>query len=143
MAASARARSRLRVTGTVQGVGYRPFVYRHAVELGLAGYVLNDSAGVLVDVEGEPDRIAELVRRLVDDAPPLARVAGVTEEAVPPSGLAGFAIVESDDVLRVARVQDAIGRKREAQSLLKILREYADFFGATVGSPARPRRPTA
>jgi hydrogenase maturation protein HypF len=96
MAASARARSRLRVTGTVQGVGYRPFVYRHAVELGLAGYVLNDSAGVLVDVEGEPDRIAELVRRLVDDAPPLARVAGVTEEAVPPSGLAGFAIVESD-----------------------------------------------
>jgi hydrogenase maturation protein HypF len=96
MVASARARSRLRVTGTVQGVGYRPFVYRHAVELGLAGYVLNDSAGVLVDVEGEPDRIAELVRRLVDDAPPLARVAGVTEEAVPLSGRAGFQIVESE-----------------------------------------------
>jgi hydrogenase maturation protein HypF len=96
MVASARARSRLRVTGTVQGVGYRPFVYRHAVELGLAGYVLNDSAGVLVDVEGEPDRIAELVRRLVDDAPPLARVSGVTEEAVAPSGVAGFRIVQSE-----------------------------------------------
>ncbi len=96
MSAMPRIRSRLRVTGTVQGVGYRPFVYRHAVELGLAGYVLNDSAGVLVDVEGEPERIAELARRLVDDAPPLARVAGVTEEAVPPSGVAGFRIVESE-----------------------------------------------
>ena len=76
MSAVPRIRSRLRVTGTVQGVGFRPFVYRHAVELGLAGYVLNDSAGVLIDVEGEPERIAELARRLVDDAPPLARVAG-------------------------------------------------------------------
>jgi hypothetical protein len=43
----------VRVTGTVQGVGFRPFVYRHAVELGLVGYVLNDSAGVLIDVEDE------------------------------------------------------------------------------------------
>ena len=63
-----RTRRRIRVTGTVQGVGFRPFVYRHAVELGLAGFVLNDSAGVLIDVEGEPDRIAELARRLVDGA---------------------------------------------------------------------------
>ena len=49
-------RTLLRVTGTVQGVGFRPFVYRHAVALGLAGSVRNDSAGVLIDVEGEPER---------------------------------------------------------------------------------------
>ena len=79
----------VRVTGTVQGVGYRPFVYRHAVALGLAGFVLNDSAGVLIDVEGQPDQIAELTRRLVDDAPPLARVAAVTAEPAPPSGAVG------------------------------------------------------
>ncbi len=48
-------RTLLRVTGTVQGVGFRPFVYRHAVALGLAGSVRNDSAGVLIDVEGEPE----------------------------------------------------------------------------------------
>ena len=90
-------RTRLRVTGTVQGVGFRPFVYRHAVALGLAGFVLNDSAGVLIDVEGRPDRIAELTRRLVDDAPPLARVASVVAEGASPSGAAsGFRIVESD-----------------------------------------------
>ena len=56
-------RTLLRVTGTVQGVGFRPFVYRHAVALGLAGSVRNDSAGVLIDVEGEPERIAELDAR--------------------------------------------------------------------------------
>ena len=91
------ARTRLRVTGTVQGVGFRPFVYRHAVALGLHGYVHNDSAGVLIDVEGEPARIAELARLLVDQPPPLARVAAVTAEDADPSGVAaGFHIVESE-----------------------------------------------
>ena len=88
----------MRVTGTVQGVGFRPFVYRHAVALGLAGYVLNDSAGVLIEVEGPSERVAELARRLVDDAPPLARVAGVVAERIQPCGTdAGFRIVESRD----------------------------------------------
>ena len=88
----------LRVTGTVQGVGFRPFVYRHAVALGLAGSVQNDSAGVLIDVEGDADRIAELRRRLVADAPPLARVASVTALEVPPGGDGqGFRIVESTE----------------------------------------------
>jgi hydrogenase maturation protein HypF len=91
-------RERLRVTGTVQGVGFRPFVYRHAIALGLAGYVLNDSAGVLIDVEGPTDRIAELARLLVDEPPPLARVSAVTAERLQPSGAAaGFRIVESHD----------------------------------------------
>ena len=61
-------RTRLRVTGTVQGVGFRPFVYRHAVALGLRGFVRNDSAGVLIEVEGDADGIAELARLLVEDA---------------------------------------------------------------------------
>jgi hydrogenase maturation protein HypF len=96
-------RRRLRVTGTVQGVGYRPFVYRHAVDLGLTGWVRNDSAGVLIDVEGEEDVIEALQRLLVHEAPPLARVTSVTAEAVVDdagsgrAGAAGFEIVESDD----------------------------------------------
>lgn len=91
-------RHRLRVTGTVQGVGFRPFVYRHAVALGLAGYVLNDSAGVLIEVEGPPDMVAELTRLLHDDPPPLARVTGVAAEQLAASGRAtGFQIVESRD----------------------------------------------
>ena len=98
MTAGATTRERLRVTGTVQGVGFRPFVYRHAVALGLAGYVLNDSAGVLIEVEGSAEHVAELTRLLVEDAPPLARVAGVASERLQPSGaVTGFRIVESHD----------------------------------------------
>ena len=98
MSGATTTRERLRVTGTVQGVGFRPFVYRHAVALGLVGYVLNDSAGVLIEVEGPADRVAELTRLLLEDPPPLARVAGVEAEHLDPSGLAtGFRIVESHD----------------------------------------------
>jgi hydrogenase maturation protein HypF len=98
VAAGATTRERLRVTGTVQGVGFRPFVYRHAVALGLAGYVLNDSAGVLIEVEGPAELVAELTRLLVEDPPPLARVAGVAAQRLPPSGAStGFRIVESRD----------------------------------------------
>ena len=97
--------TRLRVTGTVQGVGFRPFVYRHAVGLGLRGFVRNDSAGVLIEVEGSAADIAELMRLLTDEAPPLARVTSVVCEAVAspiqthdPSGANGgnFRIEESD-----------------------------------------------
>ncbi len=96
MSADTITRERLRVTGTVQGVGFRPFVYRHAVALGLTGFVLNDSAGVLIEVEGPPECVAELTRVLVEDPPPLARVAGVAAERLRPSGEAtGFHIIES------------------------------------------------
>ena len=52
MSVATRRRTRVRVEGTVQGVGFRPYVHRLAGELGLAGYVLNDSRGVLLEVEG-------------------------------------------------------------------------------------------
>ncbi len=90
-------RARLRVTGTVQGVGFRPFVYRHARALGLSGFVRNDSAGVLIEVEGGGDEIAELTRIVERDPPPLARVAAVTTEDLAPHGEgAGFTIEASD-----------------------------------------------
>jgi hydrogenase maturation protein HypF len=96
-AAPTTERRRLRVTGTVQGVGFRPFVYRHATALGLSGSVCNDSSGVLIDVEGGAADIAELQRRLVAQAPPLARVETVETVVLPPDGgRPGFLIVESD-----------------------------------------------
>ena len=89
-------RRRLRVTGTVQGVGFRPFVYRHAVALGLSGHVANDSEGVLVEVEGPPQQLDELSRRLAEEAPPLARVATLETTQLPATGGgSGFRIVES------------------------------------------------
>ncbi len=86
----------MRVGGTVQGVGFRPFVYRLARELELGGWVLNDTHGVLVEVEGEPDAVAELLRRLAAEAPPLAAVERVEPEEVAPRGERDFEIVASD-----------------------------------------------
>lgn len=88
-------RVRARVDGTVQGVGYRPFVYRLAGELGIAGWVLNDERGVLVEAEGPADAVHVFLARLSADAPPLAEVRGVAAEDVPVVGEAGFEIVSS------------------------------------------------
>jgi hydrogenase maturation protein HypF len=86
----------VRVTGTVQGVGFRPFVFREAVALGLSGFVLNDSDGVLIDVEGEQAQVAELCRLLAHSPPPLARVTSVSWDVLAAeAGHEGFRIVES------------------------------------------------
>jgi hydrogenase maturation protein HypF len=69
-----RRRARARVEGTVQGVGFRPYVHRLAGELGLGGYVLNDARGVLLEVEGDASAVDEFLARLGPDAPPLAVV---------------------------------------------------------------------
>ncbi|KAF0212624.1 MAG: (NiFe) hydrogenase maturation protein HypF [Methylocystaceae bacterium] len=63
-----------RVRGRVQGVGFRPAVWRMARELGLAGEVLNDGEGVLLRVSGDPSRVAALLRRIERDPPPLAHI---------------------------------------------------------------------
>ena len=88
-------RVRARVDGTVQGVGYRPFVYRLAGELGIAGWVLNDERGVLVEAEGPPAAVHVFLARLRADAPPLAEVRGVDAQDVPVVGEPGFEIVSS------------------------------------------------
>lgn len=88
-------RHRIRVTGVVQGVGFRPFVHRLATELALGGYVGNDSGGVFVEVEGARSDVASFERRLVDDAPPMARIAQVETTAIDPVGEHRFRIVES------------------------------------------------
>ena len=92
-------RTLLRVSGTVQGVGFRPFVYRHAVALGLVGTVRNDSAGVLIDVEGDADLIATLERALTEEPPPMARVTSVVRRPVESDGGRDtFRIVATDEV---------------------------------------------
>ena len=76
-------RRRLRVRGTVQGVGFRPFVYRTAVALGVVGSVWNDSEGVVVEAEAPADVLDELARRIAEEAPPLALVTSVEATPLP------------------------------------------------------------
>ncbi|MBK9681812.1 MAG: carbamoyltransferase HypF [Betaproteobacteria bacterium] len=96
-AAAPRERRQIQVRGIVQGVGFRPFVYRLANELGLAGWVRNDGNGVTIEAEGSAAQLQALLRRLRDDAPPRARVDQVlpAPTLLPASGRPGFAIVET------------------------------------------------
>ncbi|HET6530348.1 MAG TPA: carbamoyltransferase HypF [Actinoplanes sp.] len=87
-----RIRRRYTVSGLVQGVGFRPFAYVTAAELALAGSVGNTVDGVVVEVEGDPDAVAEYGRRLRADAPPLAMVTSVRATDLPVEGGTGFTI---------------------------------------------------
>jgi len=94
-AVSKEARSII-VTGRVQGVGYRPFVYVTASELGLTGSVLNGSGKVFIHAEGPPDRIRRLEEALIHAAPPLARPHLASSEQVELNEAASFEILASD-----------------------------------------------
>ncbi|GAB2691273.1 carbamoyltransferase HypF [Kitasatospora kifunensis] len=88
-------RRRVFVRGIVQGVGFRPFVYGLATELGLSGQVTNTGEGVLAEVEGSATALEAFCRRIGADAPPLAQVAAVAQESMAATGGTGFAIVAS------------------------------------------------
>jgi len=77
----------IHIKGVVQGVGFRPFVYNLAVELGLEGWVLNSSSGVEIQAVGPGDVLDEFVERLMEDAPPLARIEYITATSVSQSGV--------------------------------------------------------
>jgi hydrogenase maturation protein HypF len=93
--ATTAIRTRITVTGVVQGVGFRPFVHRLATELGLTGFVGNDAAAVFIEAQGPAQVIKELTRRLSAEPPPLALITGIHEEATVPRAEDGFAIVAS------------------------------------------------
>ena len=90
------SRARIRVAGIVQGVGFRPFVHGLAAELGLAGFVGNDEAGVVIEAEGAPAALDALVVALRDRAPALAVVEEIDVERLRPLGGTGFTIAASE-----------------------------------------------
>ncbi|WP_299426005.1 acylphosphatase, partial [uncultured Meiothermus sp.] len=88
---------RIRVQGVVQGVGFRPFIYRLALQLGLSGWVRNDLEGVLIEASATPERLTQLVELIREQAPPAARLEQVEILEKRPGSLPdGFAIVESE-----------------------------------------------
>jgi hydrogenase maturation protein HypF len=89
------SRKKLQVTGVVQGVGFRPFVYRLAQVHRLAGWVCNTSTCVEIEVEGPPDSLEQFVHQLSTQAPDLARVETVVALEAEPQGRSGFTILES------------------------------------------------
>jgi len=85
------------IKGAVQGVGFRPFVYRLAKELGLRGFVINDSRGVYIEVEGERRVLEEFLIKLNREKPTLARIHSVDFSFLQPAGYSDFEIKESSD----------------------------------------------
>ena len=89
------ARELIRVTGLVQGVGFRPTVYLVARDLGLGGFVFNDAQGVGIEIEGDSERVAQFCDRLRENCPPLARIDSMTVTVLEPQGETEFRITAS------------------------------------------------
>lgn len=87
-----RAAVSIRVTGLVQGVGFRPTVYRLAVAMNLTGEVFNDAAGVGIRLEGDPQAVADFPRVLRENKPPLARIDSITTQPIALRGDTRFCI---------------------------------------------------
>jgi hydrogenase maturation protein HypF len=88
-------RAQVVVRGIVQGVGFRPFVYRLAREHGLGGWVLNSTQGVVIEVEGERERIEDFLGQLQAEPPPRALIEKVETSLLPPVGYSSFVIEAS------------------------------------------------
>jgi len=115
------ARRGLLVRGVVQGVGFRPFVYRLAMEELLAGFIGNDTDGVTIEIEGPEQRVEAFLGRLRADAPPLSRIDSITVRVLPATGEAGFRIVASEVLGRVST-----GIPADAATCADCLRELND-----------------
>jgi hydrogenase maturation protein HypF len=86
-------RKAIEVSGIVQGVGFRPYVYRLAGERNLAGSVCNTAAGVSIEVQGPSNAVDDFLAQLPGKAPPLARITNITIREIPCNGDRDFQIV--------------------------------------------------
>ena len=116
-------RRRLSITGVVQGVGFRPFVWRQATRLGLSGFVENTPAGVVAEVQGAGDAVAELDEEgwaqamdRVHEA--LEANAGkVTEPPLPPRSLASLTRRQTDRAVRAETQRRTAHRAETTETL--------------------------
>jgi len=92
-------RQRISITGRIQGVGFRPAVYRIARSLGLSGIVYNDTKGVTVELQGKAEKIAEFLDRLQSDAdkPPLAKITSCESVDIPVIEAETEFVIETSD----------------------------------------------
>jgi hydrogenase maturation protein HypF len=92
---SERVRKAIDVTGIVQGVGFRPYVYRLAFARHLAGFITNTAAGVSIEVEGPADAVDDFICKLPAEAPPLARITQMAAHDIPARADGDFRILPS------------------------------------------------
>ncbi|HVI80136.1 MAG TPA: acylphosphatase, partial [Candidatus Acidoferrum sp.] len=93
---SAIERLRITLRGAVQGVGFRPFVYRMATEMSLTGWVLNSASGLVVEVEGPPEQLRIFEQRIESERPQASVVTVHESQWIGAEGSTGFEIHKSD-----------------------------------------------
>lgn len=86
---------RIEVRGTVQGVGFRPWIYRLAADGGVTGRVRNDAVGVVIDAFGSPEALEGFARRLRSEHPPAADIVAIDWHTIPPEPVDRFIIAGS------------------------------------------------
>jgi hydrogenase maturation protein HypF len=89
-------RLRLEISGVVQGVGFRPFVFSAAKKLDLKGFVGNESKGVFIEIEGEEVKLNSFIEHLKTNAPPLSHIAAIKTQAIQIKEDSAFKIIESE-----------------------------------------------
>ncbi|MCF7807939.1 MAG: carbamoyltransferase HypF [Candidatus Marinimicrobia bacterium] len=97
-----QVRRRFTINGIVQGVGFRPFIYNLAREIGLTGTVANTSVGVLIEIQGESKQIQAFSSRTEAEAPPLSTITSIKEEPIPATEENDFIIISSEGASEVA-----------------------------------------
>src|SRR5437762_10781100 len=90
-------RAKVAIRGAVQGVGFRPFVYRLATDLRLNGWVLNSAQGVFIEVEGARDSLRKFLFRLGKEKPPRAVIHSLESSFLDPVGYGAFEIHETEN----------------------------------------------
>ncbi|MDE3188252.1 MAG: carbamoyltransferase HypF [Acidobacteriota bacterium] len=114
-------RRAVQISGVVQGVGFRPFVYRLAMEEALSGFIGNDTAGVTIEVEGPAERVKAFLKRLRQEAPLLARIDSIEMRDLKATGEADFRIVSSQ-----VKGNVSTGIPADAATCTDCLRELLD-----------------
>jgi len=119
------------VKGQVQGVGFRPFVYRLAWENGLSGFVKNDASGVEIEVEGDEENIALFEKQLHLQLPPLARINSIEKTNIKLLHDKSFIILQSSQALQTSKtalISPDIATCQECLDEIKNSGKYQDYF---------------
>ena len=95
MNTAAATRKKIQIQGIVQGVGFRPFVYRIARQFDIRGFIFNSSDGVVIEAEAEEAALQRFLAALQQEMPPLAKIDELTISTLEPRGDEGFTIHES------------------------------------------------
>jgi hydrogenase maturation protein HypF len=86
------------ISGLVQGVGFRPFIYRLAIEAGLEGWVLNTNENVRIGLRTDPAALDRFIGQIRQQAPAASRIESLSVEMAPPEDFSGFSIIESENM---------------------------------------------